>query len=68
MGPLELRVTMSEDGGRLFVLMGMAPLELWEPLVRTLSMCILSFERLQPKGQSAPLVPKSEPEGDDKQG
>jgi hypothetical protein len=65
-GKLKLRVTMFEDGGRLFVLSGMAPLELWEPMVRTLSLCILSFELLQPKGQSAPLAPK--PEGGDEPG
>ena len=71
LGPLKLRVTMFEDGGRLFVLMGMAPIKLWEPMVRTLSMCILSFELLQPKGQTAPVAPKRDPEdvnGGDKQG
>jgi len=60
-GPLKLRITMFEDGGHLFVLWGTAPIKLWEPMVRTLSLCILSFELLQPKGPTAPVAPKPDP-------
>lgn len=57
-GKLKLRMTMFEDGGRLFLLIGMAPLELWEDWVVPLSRCLCTFELLEPKGQSAPLGPK----------
>lgn len=57
-GKLKLRITMFEDGGRLFALTGMAPLKLWENWVVPLSLCLCTFELLEPKGQSAPLGPK----------
>jgi hypothetical protein len=57
-GKLKLRITMFEDGGRLFALTGMAPLKVWENWVIPLSLCLCTFELLEPKGQSAPLGPK----------
>ena len=57
-GTMKLRYTMFEDGGRLFSLIGMAPLALWEDWVIPLSRCLVTFELLDPKGQSAPLGPK----------
>jgi hypothetical protein len=64
-GPQKMRITMFEDGGRLFVLTGMAPLELWKPAVAELSLCTLTFELLQPKGQTAAVVPPMKKDGDD---
>jgi hypothetical protein len=61
-GPLKMRITMFEDGGRLFALMGQAPLDLWEDSVAALSLCTLTFELLEPKGQTAPLAPMPPPE------
>lgn len=58
LGKMKLRVTMFEDGGRLFVLTGMTPLEIWDAWVIPLSLCLSTFELLEPKGQSAPLGPK----------
>lgn len=58
LGPMKMRVTMFEDGGRLFVLTGMAPIKLWEASVPTLSLATLTFELLQPKGQTAPVAMK----------
>jgi hypothetical protein len=55
---LKMRVTMFEDGGRLFALMGMAPLDVWDAWVIPLGLCVNTFELLNPKGQSAPLAPK----------
>lgn len=57
-GKLKLRITMFEDGGRLFALIGMAPLDLWDKWVESLSLFLCTFELLEPKGQSAPLGPK----------
>jgi hypothetical protein len=61
-GPLKLRLVMFEDGGRLFVLTAMAPLKLWDTVVATLSLAILSFELIQPKGQTVPVLPKPDPD------
>lgn len=64
-GKMKLRVTMFEDGNRLFVLTGMAPLDVWDAWVVPLGLCVNTFELLQPKGQSAPLAPKyAEGEGE----
>jgi hypothetical protein len=72
LGPMKMRVTMFEDGGRLFILTGMAPIKLWEAAVPTLSLATLTFELLQPKGQTAPVPVKLPPEeggpGGDKPG
>jgi hypothetical protein len=57
-GKLKVRLTMFEDGGRLFGLTGMAPLDLWDIWVVPLGLCVNTFELLNPKGQSAPLAPK----------
>lgn len=62
LGPMKLRVVMFEDGGRLFALTAMAPIKLWEVSVAPLSLAILTFELLNPKGQTAPLVPDLPPE------
>jgi len=59
-GKLKLRITMFEDGGRLFVLTGMAPLDLWDVWVVPLGLMVNTFELLKPKGQTAPLAPKYE--------
>jgi len=67
-GKLKLRVTMFEDGNRLFVLTGMAPLEIWDAWVVPLGLCVNTFELLNPKGQSAPLAPKYSEGDPDKQG
>jgi hypothetical protein len=58
LGKLKSRITMFEDGGRLFALTGTAPLEIWDAWVVPLSLCLCTFELLDPKGQSAPLGPK----------
>ncbi|MDI1436427.1 hypothetical protein [Polyangium sorediatum] len=66
-GKLKLRITMFEDGNRLFALIGMAPLDVWDVWVVPLGLCVNTFELLEPKGQSAPLAPKYEdpkPEGE----
>ena len=57
-GKLKVRITMFEDGGRLFGLTAMAPLDLWDIWVVPLGLCLNTFELLKPKGQSAPLGPK----------
>jgi hypothetical protein len=67
-GPLKLRLVMFEDGGRLFVLTAMAPLKLWDTVVATLSLAILSFELIQPKGQTVPVLPKPDPDDGAKRG
>jgi hypothetical protein len=56
--PLKLRIVMFEDGGRLFALTGMAPVSMWETVVATLSLAILTFELVSPKGPTAPLLPE----------
>jgi hypothetical protein len=58
LGKLKLRITMFEDGGRLFALTAAAPLEIWDAWVVPLSLCLCTFELLDPKGQSAPLGPQ----------
>lgn len=55
--PLKMRIVMFEDGGRLFALTGMSPVRMWDTVVATLSLAILTFELLQPKGPTAPLLP-----------
>lgn len=56
-GPLKMRLTMFEDGGRLFLLIGMAPLSMWDTVVATLGLAIVSFELLAPEGRTAALLP-----------
>jgi hypothetical protein len=56
--PMKMRVVMFEDGGRLWVLTGMAPVKLWPDAVPVLSCMMVSFELDEPKGQTAPVVPE----------
>lgn len=63
LGPLKLRVVAFEDGGRLFVLTAMAPLKLWDTVVATLSLAILTFELLEPKGNTVAVLPKPPDDG-----
>jgi hypothetical protein len=58
LGPLKLRVVMFEDGGRLFALTAMAPVDLWEAFVEPLSLMILTFELASPKGPTVPVFRK----------
>ncbi|MFO0593391.1 MAG: hypothetical protein U0441_37965 [Polyangiaceae bacterium] len=55
-GPLKMRVTMFEDSKRLWVLTGMAPLNLWEGSVIPLSRAICTFELAHPGAQTVPVL------------
>jgi len=54
-GAMLIRLAMFEDGGRLFVLAGMAPEAIYEKLVREISLAMVSFELLWPRGATVPL-------------
>ena len=58
LGPMKLRIVMFEDGGRLFALTAMAPEKMWDTVVATLSLMILTFELADPKGQTANVLRK----------
>lgn len=51
---LTMRLTMFEDGGRLFGISGMAPSSIYPDVVRELSLALYSFELLWPLGPSSP--------------
>lgn len=49
-GPIKLRLAMFEDGGRLFGLSAMAPVDLYPTFVREMSLALVSFVLVQPLG------------------
>lgn len=55
-GDIMIRLAMLEDGGRLFVLAGMAPSALYAKLARVLSLAMYTFELQWPRGPILPLV------------
>jgi hypothetical protein len=55
-GEVKMRIAMFEDGGRLFVLSGMAPSPLYSKFIRFLSLAMLTFELAHPAGPVLPLV------------
>lgn len=57
-GPMKLRIAMFEDGERLFVLTAMAPANMWDDVVATLSLMMLTFELAEPKGRNVPILRK----------
>lgn len=55
-GTMKMRLAMFEDGGRLFSICGMSPLDEYPIHIRVLSLAMLSFQLLLPQGAQLPLV------------
>jgi len=56
-GVLRMRVVLFEDGGSMFVLMGMAPVAYWPSAQGMMDLMLGSFLVTHPKGQTARLTP-----------
>jgi hypothetical protein len=55
-GPTRLRVVAVEDGGNLFMLTGMCPVDRWDDLSPLLGAVLASFDLIEKRGQTVPLV------------